>query len=106
MDETFPPRPQRSDPSLTEPRIVELCGNESYLITPKTASTIEVPTAVTALERRYHVTKHTKFGVTVQYSDAVTVNLMQSGTARIEGVPNKEQALTIYAVILQTLPNK
>jgi hypothetical protein len=90
---------------MTNPRIVELCGNESYLISPRTASTIEVLPAVAALKRRYRVTKHTKFGVTVQYSDAVTVNLMASGKARIEGVPSKERALAIYTELLQTLSN-
>jgi hypothetical protein len=90
---------------MANPRIVELCGNESYLISPRTASTIEVLPVVAALKRRYRVTKHTKFGVTVQYSDVVTVNLMASGKARIEGVPSKERALAIYTELLQTLSN-
>lgn len=88
---------------MIEPRIVELCGNESYLITPRTPSTIEVTTAVIALKKRYHVTKHSNFGVTVKTSDGVTVNLMKSGTARIEGASSKNQALDIYAEILQSL---
>ena len=49
------------------------------------------------------MTKHSNFGVTVKTSDGVTVNLMKSGTARIEGASSKNQALDIYAEILQSL---
>lgn len=86
-------------------RVVELCGGESYLISPRTASTIEVPTAVAALKRWYRVTRHTKFGVTIQYSDTVMVNLTRSGTARIEGVTGEAQALAVYAELRNTLTN-
>jgi adenylyltransferase/sulfurtransferase len=93
----------RATPTLTERRVTELCGNESFMISPGTPLDLNLDAAADVIGATHKINVRSKFGITLAYSADVTISLMKTGNALVKGVPHKRNALHVYDEIMRTL---
>ena len=83
-------------PASGAPRVAELCGKNAFSITPGKTLSLDIPKLALALRERYKLNMTTQFGVTLAYSDGVSVSLLKGGNALIKGATGRKEALRIY----------
>lgn len=83
--------------------VSELCGKESYMVTPRGEVSIDVGDAGKILAKKYKVRIVANYGVTLTVSDKVSVSLMKGGNMLIKGVDDAEKAQRIYDDIMKLL---
>jgi adenylyltransferase/sulfurtransferase len=83
--------------------VSELCGKESYMVTPHGEVSINVGDAGKILAEKYKVRIVANYGVTLSVSDKVSVSLMKGGNMLIKGVEDAEKAQRIYDEIINVL---
>lgn len=92
--------------ALEEPRIAELCGGNSIMISPTIPTSLDLEEAARVLEGNFRIRVQGRLGLTFVYSDGVSVSLMKSGSMLIKGIGRKEEALRIYDDLMGLLPLK
>jgi adenylyltransferase/sulfurtransferase len=89
--------------STTDPRIAELCGKESFMISPRSMVTINLEKATDRVEEEFRMKVRAAFGLTFDYSEKISVSLMKTGNMLIKGVKDREEALQVYDRIMKML---
>jgi adenylyltransferase/sulfurtransferase len=87
-----------------EPRVVELCGRGSIMISPRSPVSLDLDAATRVLEGRFQVRVQGRLGLTFDYSEGVSISLLKSGSMLIKGVGKKEEALRIYDNLMRLFP--
>jgi adenylyltransferase/sulfurtransferase len=90
-------------PSTQDPKIAELCGKESYMISPKSMMTIELDKATDRIDREFKIKVRSTFGLTFDYSEKISVSLMKTGNMLIKGAKDRDEALQVYGRIMNML---
>ena len=90
-------------PAISELKVAELCGKESYMISPKTPFTIDLDRAAKIIEKAFKLKIRATFGLTFNYSEHVTISLMKTGNMLIKGAEDEKEALLIYIKVFETL---
>jgi len=91
---------------ISETKVAQLCGKDSYMISPITPLSLSIVDVAESLSKRFRIKVQTGFGVTFDYSDAVSISLMKTGNALIKGTPSKDAALKAYNDVMETFPNR
>jgi adenylyltransferase/sulfurtransferase len=81
--------------------VSELCGKESFMVTPNQEVSIKVGDAGKILAKKYKVKIVSNYGVTLNVSDKVSVSLMKGGNMLIKGVESADKAQQIYDDIMK-----
>lgn len=89
--------------SFIEPRVVELCGKDSFMASPSRPLALNLADVATVLGKKFRIKLRSTFGLAFEYSDGVSINLMKTGNALIKGVSEKEDAINIYSELINTL---
>ena len=92
-------------PSIIESRVIELCGKDSFMASPKHQSTLNMTEVANVLETRHKIKLHSNFGIAFEHSNGVTVSLMKTGNAIIKGLSDKRDAIKLYDDLLNILKN-
>lgn len=92
-------------PSLIESKIVELCGKDSYMASPRSPLALDLAQVATILQDRFTINRQSNFGIAVEDSKGVTINLMKTGNALIKGVADKMEASNLYNELLELVSN-
>jgi hypothetical protein len=93
----------RVTPHLTERRVTELCGKESFMIAPLTPLDLNLDAAADVIGATHKIRVRSKFGITLEYSADVTISLMKTGNALVKGVTDRTYALKLYDEIVGDL---
>jgi adenylyltransferase/sulfurtransferase len=88
---------------LTERRVTERCGKESFMIAPVTPLALNLDAAADVIGATHTIKVRSKFGITLEYSADVTVSLMKTGNALVKGVSDRTDALKLYDEIMGNL---
>jgi adenylyltransferase/sulfurtransferase len=81
--------------------VSELCGKESFMVTPKQEVTINIGDAGKILAKKYKVRIMANYGVTLNVSDKISVSLMKGGNMLIKGTESADKAQQIYNEIMK-----
>lgn len=87
-------------PIITEAKVVELCGKDSFMASPRTPSALDLDEISTLLEKRFKINLRSHFGLSFEYSKGVTISLMKTGNALIKGISDRKDASKIYNELL------
>jgi adenylyltransferase/sulfurtransferase len=93
----------RAGPHISERRVTELCGKESFMISPVTPLDLNLAVAADVLDATHTIKVRSNFGITLAYSADVTISLMKTGNALVKGVPHQREALKVYDTIMENL---
>lgn len=88
---------------VSEPRVVELCGKDSFMASPKQPLALNLADAADLLKEQFKIRLRSSFGLSLEQSDGVSISLMKTGNALIKGVSNKKDAITIYDKLMIAL---
>ncbi len=91
---------------FAEPKVVELCGKDSFMASPRHPLSLNLVDAAAVLGERFRIKFRSDFGLAFEYSDAVSVSLMKTGNALIKGVSDKRDAAKIYDELTSILEKK
>lgn len=91
--------------SFVEPRVVELCGKDSFMASPRDPLTLNLAEVADILKKRFEIKLYSNFGISFEHSNGVTISLMKTGNALIKGVSFKEDAIKIYNELMNLLKN-
>ena len=89
-----------------EPKVVELCGERSFMVSPRQPAALDMTEATNVLGTRFKVRIKAQFGITFNYSDDVSISLMKTGNMLVKGVVEKQDALRLYDEVIKLLPNQ
>ncbi|MFX1511816.1 MAG: ThiF family adenylyltransferase [Promethearchaeota archaeon] len=92
---------QQTEPIL--PYVSEVCGKNSYMVTPQELLHLDIAKARQKLQMNYKIRIGTQFGITFSYSPSVQISLMAGGNALIRGSKDADQALEIYLRVMKHL---
>jgi adenylyltransferase/sulfurtransferase len=100
-----------SQKAVTEPTrtgekegsVSELCGEESFMVTPKQQVSINTLEAGKILAKKYKVRIVASYGVTLNVSDKISVSLMKGGNMLIKGTESTDKAQQIYNDIMKLI---
>lgn len=84
-------------------RAAELCGRNSFMISPKGKVSLEIVGVTNLLNEKFRVKVRANMGVTFDYSDTVSISLMKTGNMLIKGIAEKDMALKVYDEIMRLL---
>jgi bacteriocin biosynthesis cyclodehydratase domain-containing protein len=90
-------------PPVSEPKVVELCGKDSFMASPKQPLTLNLAEVADLLKEQFKIKLRSSFGLSLEQSDGVSISLMKTGNALIKGVSDKKDAITIYDKLLTIL---
>jgi len=83
--------------------LTELCGKESYMITPREQASMDMKETGGILSRKFKVKLTGDYGVTLEVSDRVSVSIMKGGNVLIKGAKNSDEARHVYNEITELL---
>jgi adenylyltransferase/sulfurtransferase len=86
--------------------VSELCGRESFMVTPSQQSSIDIQTAGKILGRKFKVKLLASYGVTLDFNERISVSLMRGGNMLIKGATSNEEAQKIYSEIFGLIQSK
>lgn len=95
-------QPQQNNQEHSKPRISELCGSESFIVSPKPRRAVNIAKLGETIEETFEVGKKGSLGLTLVV-DGATVSVFNSGTILIRGVGTKDKAEQIYSTIRDTI---
>jgi adenylyltransferase/sulfurtransferase len=84
-------------------KVAELCGKNSYMISPKTPLSLDLDRAAEIIGKTFKLKIRAAFGLTFDYSERVTVSLMKTGNMLIKGAGDDKEALAISDAVLKAL---
>jgi len=90
-------------PLTSDLRVAELCGKNSYMVSPKTPLSLDLDRAAEIIGKVFKLKIRAAFGLTFDYSERVVVSLMKTGNMLIKGAGNEKEALAIYDRVMKTL---
>jgi adenylyltransferase/sulfurtransferase len=101
----FPGQAGTKSTGLEEKRgsVSELCGKESFMVTPNQEVTIDIGNAGKILAEKYKVKTVSNYGVTLNIGNKVSVSLMKGGNMLIKGVESVDRAQRIYDDIMKLI---
>lgn len=83
--------------------VSELCGKESFMVTPNQEVTINVGDAGKILAEKYKVRIVSSYGVTLNVNEKISVSLMKGGNMLIKGTESADKAQQIYNEIMRLI---
>ncbi|MEM2094301.1 MAG: HesA/MoeB/ThiF family protein [Candidatus Bathyarchaeia archaeon] len=89
--------------TFEEPRVAELCGGNSIMVSPREALSLNLEASAKLLKYRFPVRVQGQLGLTFDYSEDISVSLMRSGSMLIKGIGNREKALRIYDSLMELI---
>lgn len=92
-------------PLTSDLKVAELCGKNSYMISPTTPLAIDLDRAAQILGNVFKLKIRAAFGLTFDYSERVAVSLMKTGNMLVKGVADDEEATAIYDRVMKTIAN-
>ncbi|MCJ7634056.1 HesA/MoeB/ThiF family protein [Candidatus Bathyarchaeota archaeon] len=93
----------KARPISSDLKVVELCGKNSFIVSPKSSLTIDLNRAAEILGSVFKLKTRAAFGLTFDYSELVSVSLMKTGNMLIKGVSNEKEALLVYDKVITTV---
>ncbi|MCW4038812.1 MAG: HesA/MoeB/ThiF family protein, partial [Candidatus Bathyarchaeota archaeon] len=90
-------------PPMSEPKVVELCGKDSFMASPKQPLTLNLAEVADLLKEQFKIKLRSSFGLSLEQSDGVSISLMKTGNALIKGVSDKKDAIIIYDKLMTVL---
>ena len=92
-----------TESTTIESRVVELCGKDAFMASPRHPLALDLNEVANILERRYKITLRSALGLAFEHSNGVTINLMKTGNALIKGLSEKGDVIAIYDDLLDLL---
>jgi molybdopterin/thiamine biosynthesis adenylyltransferase len=92
-------------PTITEAKVVELCGKDSFMASPRTPLTLNLDEITPLLKKRFKMNLRSNFGLSFEHSKGITISLMKTGNALIKGLSDKRDAIKIYNELLNIVQN-
>jgi adenylyltransferase/sulfurtransferase len=89
--------------SFIASKVVELCGKDSFMASSSQQMTLDFDVVLPILETRYSIKRRSNFGIALEHSQGITINLMKTGNALIRGVADQQAASVIYDDLLKML---
>ena len=86
--------------------VSELCGRESFMVTPNQQSSIDIQAAGKTLSKKFRVKLAASYGVTLDFNDRISVSLMRGGNMLIKGATTNEEAQMVYDEIMRLIHSK
>ncbi|NIQ06111.1 MAG: HesA/MoeB/ThiF family protein [Candidatus Korarchaeota archaeon] len=86
-----------------ELRVVELCGKNSFMISSKDSVLLDMVKVNEILGNKFKIKIQARYGITLDYSDDISVSLMKTGNMLVKGVKNKKEALQLYDEVMNCL---
>jgi bacteriocin biosynthesis cyclodehydratase domain-containing protein len=83
-------------PPTSEAKVVELCGKDSFMASPKQPVTLNLAEVADLLKEQFTIKRRSTFGLSLERSDGVSISLMKTGNALIKGVSDTKNATVIY----------
>jgi len=83
--------------------ISELCGRESFMVTPQRQTSIDIAEAGKILSRKYKLKLVASYGLTLTIGDNTSISLLRGGNMLIKGAKNTEEAQRFYDEITEYL---
>lgn len=93
-------------PVAEAPRVAELCGKNSFMISTKGKVSLDMAEAIDLLSTRFRIKVRANMGVTFDYSDTISISLMKTGNMLVKGIAEKEGALKVYDEIMKLLASR
>jgi adenylyltransferase/sulfurtransferase len=93
-------------PKVKGSSISELCGKESFMVTPSLQSSIDIRAAGEALSKKFKVRLIASYGVTLDFNGRISVSLMKGGNMLIKGATSNEVAQKVYDEIMRLIQSK
>jgi len=84
-------------------RIAELCGKNSFMVSSKGSVLLDMVKAADILGTRFRIKIRARHGVTLDYSESISISLMKTGNMLVKGVKDKEGALQLYEEVMKYL---
>lgn len=96
--------PNRNKTKLNKKhKIIELCGNKSFMIIPKPRKTLDIETIIQEIADKHPILKQGKLGITFKFNDDITISLFKGGNILIRGTNKNDEATSIFDSILNYL---
>jgi len=84
-------------------RVAELCGKNSFMISSKDPVLLDMIKAADVLGARFRIKIRARYGVTLDYSDGISLSLMKTGNMLVKGVKDRKEALQLYDEVMNYL---
>ncbi|MHA1506811.1 MAG: HesA/MoeB/ThiF family protein [Candidatus Asgardarchaeia archaeon] len=94
---------ERKVEEVIQSKIIELCGNNSFMVLSRIPENIDLNEAYDILLSEYKVKKKGRHILEIELNDKVKLNLFSSGNCVIRGVNSKDEAEEIYSKILKKI---
>ena len=91
--------------TITESKVVELCGKDTFMASPRTVLTLNIDQIIPLIEKRFKIKLRSNFGLSFENSKGITISLMKTGNALIKGVSDKKDAIKIYNELMEIVQN-
>jgi adenylyltransferase/sulfurtransferase len=91
--------------STIESKIVELCGKDSYMASPRSPLALDLSQVATILQEEFTINRQSNFGIAMEDSQGISINLMKTGNALIKGVSDMTEATRTYNKLLALVSN-
>ncbi len=84
-------------------RVVELCGRSSFMVSSKGPLLLDMVKATDILGTKFRIKIQARYGVTLVYSDDISISLMRTGNMLVKGAKDKKEALQLYDDVIKYL---
>jgi adenylyltransferase/sulfurtransferase len=92
-------------PIIAESKVVELCGKDTFMASPRTPLALNLDQITPLLEKRFKINLRSNFGLSFEHSNGITISLMKTGNALIKGLSDRRDAVKIYNEIMNIVQN-
>ena len=94
---------RQAKPKLSDVKVVELCGKNSYMVSPPTPLSLDLDRSAQKIGEAFKMKIKAAFGLTFDYSERVTASLMKTGNMLIKGAEDNREAIAIYDKVMKTI---
>lgn len=91
--------------TFTESKVVELCGKDTFMASPRTPLALNLDQITPLLETRFKIKLRSNFGISFEHSKGITISLMKTGNALIKGLSDRKDAVKIYNELMEIMQN-
>ncbi len=84
-------------------RIAELCGKNSFMVSSRGLVLSDMARVATVLGTKFRIKVQARYGVTLDYSDGISISLMKTGNMLVKGAKDKKEALQLYDEVMKYL---
>lgn len=92
-------------PTIAESKVVEICGKDAFMASPRTPLALNLDQITPLLEKRFKIKLRSSFGVSFEHSKGITISLMKTGNALIKGMLSIKDAVKIYDELIKMIEN-